>query len=60
MTREHGFLRVRLFELFAGDPRWSRSLGRVVLDVKHPGIKIWFLLANEFGGLEDLKLMVVD
>ncbi|KKK56189.1 hypothetical protein LCGC14_3067070, partial [marine sediment metagenome] len=24
-----GFLRVRLFELFAGDPRWSRSLGRV-------------------------------
>ena len=54
------FLRVRLFELFAGDPRWSRSLGRVVLDVKHPGIKIWFLLANEFGGLEDLKLKVVE
>ncbi|KKK73446.1 hypothetical protein LCGC14_2893790, partial [marine sediment metagenome] len=24
------------------------------------GIKIWFLLANEFGGLEDLKLFVVD
>ena len=60
MTREHGFLRVRLFELFAGDPRRSRSLGRVVLDVKHPGLKVWFLLANEFGGFEDLKLYVVD
>ena len=55
-----GFLRVRLFELFAGDPRWSRSLGRVVLDVKHPGIKIWFLLATEFGGFKDLQLKVVE
>ena len=55
-----GFMRVRLFELFAGDPRWSRSLGRVVLDVKHPGIKIWFLLATEFGGFKDLQLMVVE
>ncbi len=55
-----GFLRVRLFELFAGDPRQSRSLGRVVLDVKHPGIKIWFLLATEFGGFKDLQLKVVE
>ena len=55
-----GFLRVRLFELFAGDPRWNNSLGRVVLDVKHPGIKIWFLLANEFGGFKDLQLKVVE
>ena len=57
---KEGFLRVRLFELFAGDPRWSRSLGRVVLDVKHPGLKTWFLLANEFGGFKDLQLKVVD
>ena len=55
-----GFLQVRLFELFAGDPRWSRSLGQVVLDVRHPGIKIWFLLANEFGGFKDLQLKVVE
>ena len=55
-----GFLRVRLFELFAGDPRWSRSLGRVVLDVRNPGLKIWFLLATEFRGFKDLQLMVVE
>ena len=55
-----GFLRVRLFELFAGDPRWCKSLGRVLLDVKHPGIKIWFLLANEFDGFKDLQLKVVE
>ena len=56
-----GFLRVRLFELFAGDPRWSRSLGRVVLDVKHPGLKMWYLLAHEVnGGFKDLQLKVVE
>ena len=55
-----GFLRVRLFELFAGDPRWSRSLGRVVLDVRNPGIKIWFLLATQMGGFNELQLKVVE
>ena len=55
-----GFLRVRLFELFAGDPRWSRSLGRVVLDVRNPGLKIWFLLAVQIGGFKDLQLKVVE
>ena len=57
---KEGFLRVRLFELFAGDPRWSRSLGRVVLDVKRPGIKLWFLLATQIGGFKDLQLKVVE
>ncbi len=55
------FLRVRLFELFAGNPRWGKSLGRVVLDVKHPGLKMWYLLAHQVnGGFEDLQLKVVD
>ena len=54
------FLRIRLFELFLGDPRWGKSLGRVVLDVKHPGLKVWFQLSMEFGGFEDAKLYVVD
>ena len=57
---KHSFLRVRLFELFAGDPRWSRSLGRVVLDVKQPGIKLWFLLAVRIGGFKALQLKVVE
>ena len=60
MKGQGGFLRVRLFELFAGDPRRCKSLGQVLLDVRHPGIKVWFLLANEFGGFKDLQLKVVE
>ena len=55
------FLCVRLFELFAGNPRWCKSLGQVLLDVKHPGLKMWYLLAHQVnGGFEDLQLKVVE
>jgi len=54
-----GFLRVRVVEVFRGDPKWCPKVGEVVVDMKHNPFKIWFLLAVQIGGFKDLQIRVV-
>jgi len=53
-----GFLRVRVVEVFQGDPRWSPKIGEVVVDVRHNPFKVWFILAMRLGGFKDLQVRV--
>ena len=59
MQTKKGFLRVRVVEVFQGDPRWSPKIGEVVVDVRHNPFKVWFVLAMRLGGFKDLQVRVV-
>lgn len=41
-----GFLRVRIVEVCHGDPRWTRPIGEVVIDMLNDPFK-WEVLAEK-------------